>query len=90
MLNFLKRTASSGSVVLSVKLICLLGSPAVAQDLAIVGAKIGSISAEAGSCVCSPVRRPDPRHICAGPLGAQFPAHREGDFLAQQVGHIAV
>ena len=40
MLNFLKRTASLRGGVLSVKLICLLGSPAVAQDLAIVGAKI--------------------------------------------------
>jgi imidazolonepropionase-like amidohydrolase len=40
MLNFLKRTASLRGVVLSVKLICLLGSPAVAQDLAIVGAKV--------------------------------------------------
>lgn len=40
MLDFLKRKASLRGVVLSVKLICLLGSSAFAQDLAIVGVKI--------------------------------------------------
>ncbi|MEQ1956773.1 amidohydrolase family protein [Mesorhizobium yinganensis] len=40
MLNFLKRTASIHSGVLSATLICLLCSPAVAQDVVIVGAKV--------------------------------------------------
>lgn len=40
MLHFLKRTASLRGVMTSVTLMCLLGSPASAQDLVIVGAKV--------------------------------------------------
>lgn len=40
MLKLLKRTVSLRGVALTMQLICLLGAPALAQDLAIVGAKV--------------------------------------------------
>lgn len=40
MLNFLKRTASLRGALVSIALMCLFGSPANAQDLVIVGAKV--------------------------------------------------
>lgn len=40
MRNFLKRTALLSGAVVSVTLMCLSGSPAIAQDLVIVGAKV--------------------------------------------------
>ena len=40
MLNFLKQTASLRGALVSIALMCLFGSPANAQDLVIVGAKV--------------------------------------------------